>query len=365
MTPHSAEQTAGRAKQEPVLEAIDLTKHFVVRSGVRRSRDGGKRVVHAAEGISVSLVPGKIIAVVGESGSGKTTLGRMMARLEIPTQGELKLRGRDVPKRGARALRPFRSQVQMVFQDPFASLNAGHTVSYHLERPLLIHRIARNKQEARTQVLELLKAVHLEPAAQYIDKYPTQLSGGQRQRVAIARALAVDPAVIVADEPVSMLDVSIRLSVLNLFGEIARRGHAILYITHDIASARYFADEVMVMYAGQAVEHGSAEQVTTDPQHPYTQLLVQSAPDPSRRHTRAPLAARAGEATSLVTPPSGCRFHPRCPHAMEICSAEQPPKFPRSGGGEAACWLLQEGPAAPAETERRTDSSDHVQTRRP
>jgi peptide/nickel transport system ATP-binding protein len=341
----------------PVLEATDLTKHFVVRSGVRRSRDGGKRVVHAAENVSVSLVPGRIIAVVGESGSGKTTVGRMMARLEIPTKGELKLRGQQVPKRGARALRPFRSEVQMVFQDPFASLNAGHTISYHLERPLLIHGIAKTKDEARTKALELLRTVHLEPAEQYVDKYPTQLSGGQRQRVAIARALAPDPHVIVADEPVSMLDVSIRLSVLNLFGEIARRGHAILYITHDIASARYFADDVMVMYAGQVVEYGPAEQITTDPQHPYTQLLVESAPDPSRRDTRTALAARAGEASSLVTPPSGCRFHPRCPHAMEICSQQQPPKFPRAAGGEAACWLLKDS-ALPAAASLPNDSEE-------
>ncbi len=348
MSSQTAAQPMSAGDSRPVLEAVDLTKHFVVRSGVRRSRTGGKRVVHAAENVSVSLVPGKIIAVVGESGSGKTTVGRMMTRLEIPTTGELKLRGQDVPKNGARALRPFRSQVQMVFQDPFASLNAGHTVSYHLERPLLIHGIAKTKEEARTKALELLKTVHLHPAEQFIDKYPTQLSGGQRQRVAIARALAPDPDVIVADEPVSMLDVSIRLSVLNLFGEIARSGRAILYITHDIASARYFADEVMVMYAGQVVEYGAAEDVTTDPQHPYTQLLVESAPDPSRRDTRTALAARAGEASSLVTPPSGCRFHPRCPRAMDICVAEQPPNFDREHGGEAACWLLEDAALAGA-----------------
>jgi peptide/nickel transport system ATP-binding protein len=360
MSVQAPEQTPMPADAAPVLEATSLTKHFVVRSGVRRSRDGGKRVVHAAEDVSVSLVPGKIIAVVGESGSGKTTVGRMMTRLEIPTKGDLKLRGQDVPKRGARALRPFRSQVQMVFQDPFASLNNGHTVSYHLERPLLIHGIAKNREEAKAKALALLKTVHLEPAEQYIDKYPTQLSGGQRQRVAIARALAVDPAVIVADEPVSMLDVSIRLSVLNLFGEIARSGHAILYITHDIASARYFADEVMVMYAGQVVEYGPAEEVTTDPQHPYTQLLVESAPDPSRRDTRTALAARAGEASSLVTPPSGCRFHPRCPHAMDICSQEQPPNFPGAGGGEAACWLLRDGAAPPATSPEPSSSQTSV-----
>jgi peptide/nickel transport system ATP-binding protein len=333
--------------QQPVLEAVEVTKHFVVRSGVR-ARARGRRVVHAVDGVTVSLTPGSIVAVVGESGSGKTTVGRIMTRLETPSDGQLLLRGSPVPRRGTRALRPFRRDVQMVFQDPFASLNSGHTVSYHLERSLLIHGIAADRRQARERAAELLEMVHMLPAEQFLDKFPTQLSGGQRQRIAIARALAVDPAVIVADEPVSMLDVSIRLSILNLFREIARSGRAVLYITHDIASARYFADRVMVMYAGQIVEYGPSEQVTTNPRHPYTQLLVESAPDPNRHSTRSRLAARAGEASSLVTPPSGCRFHPRCPHAMPVCSQDTPPMFPGTADAHAACWLLQTAEISPS-----------------
>jgi len=330
-------------EERPVLEAVELTKHFPAGRGLR-SPLGSRLVVHAVDNVSLSLAPRSIVAVVGESGSGKTTLGRLLTRLETPTSGALLLRGEPAPERRASALRRFRRDVQMVFQDPFASLNAAHTVCYHLERPLRIHGLASSRGEARAEAARLLDRVHLTPPEQFLDKFPQQLSGGQRQRVSIARALAVDPAVIVADEPVSMLDVSIRLSLLNLLAEIARAGRALLYITHDIASARYFAERVLVMYAGQVVEEGPAEQITTAPRHPYTQLLVESAPDPDRRASRVRLAVRAGEASSLVRPPAGCRFHPRCPHAMPICSQEQPPASGGSGDGWAACWLLSERP---------------------
>lgn len=320
----------------PVLEAIDVSKKFALRTGVRSRRTRGS-IVNAVEAVSLALVPGEIVAVVGESGSGKTTLGRIMTRLESPTSGRLLLRGKPVAVRGTRTLRAFRRDVQMVFQDPFASLNAGHTISYHLERPLLIHGLADNRADARQRAAALLKTVHLNPAEQYLDKFPTQLSGGQRQRVAIARALSVDPAVIIADEPVSMLDVSIRLSVLNLFLEAARAGLAIVYITHDIASARYFADRAMVMYGGRVVETGPAEEVTTNPQHPYTRLLVDSAPDPNRRASREHLPARAGDTFSA--PRAGCSFHTRCPSAMAICSKERPDMFRNGQEHHAACWL--------------------------
>jgi peptide/nickel transport system ATP-binding protein len=224
----------------------------------------------------------------------------------------------------------------MVFQDPFASLNASHTVSYHLSRPLLIHKIVPDRKMARERAGELLETVHLRPAKRFLDQYPTQLSGGQRQRIAIARALAVDPAVVVADEPVSMLDVSIRLSILNLFLEIARSGRAVLYITHDIASARYFADHVNVMYAGRVVESGPAEEITTRPQHPYTQLLVESAPDPDRQEIRTPLPERTRETSAQQV---GCSFAARCPAAMAICRQEAPPMFNTGTGQQAACWL--------------------------
>jgi peptide/nickel transport system ATP-binding protein len=318
-----------------VLEAVDITKQFTIRAGLR-SRTRGRSVIQAVDTVSLALQPGSILAVVGESGSGKTTLGRIITRLETPTSGSLLLRGKAAAQRGTHALRPFRRDVQMVFQDPFASLNASHTVSYHLERPLLIHKLVANRKAARERAGELLESVHLRPAARFLDQYPTQLSGGQRQRVAIARALAVDPAVIVADEPVSMLDVSIRLSVLNLFVDIARSGRAVMYITHDIASARYFADHVNVMYAGRVVESGPAEQITTRPQHPYTQLLVESAPDPDRTQVRTPLPERTRETSALQI---GCSFAARCPAAMPICSQQVPPMFDTGEGQQAACWL--------------------------
>jgi peptide/nickel transport system ATP-binding protein len=315
-----------------------MRKHFAAARGPR-TMVGQRRVVHAVEDTSVVLAPGEIVAVVGESGSGKTTLGRLMSRLELPTSGSLQLNGQPVPTGGARSLRAFRRRVQVVFQDPYASLNAAHKVGYHLERPLLLHKIAPSRPAARAMATDLLERVGLKPGNQFIDRFPQQLSGGQRQRVAIARALATRPAAIIADEPVASLDVSSRLSILNLFASIARDGASLLYITHDIASARYFADRIMVMYAGQIVEQGAAEDVVSNPLHPYTRLLVDSAPDPDRRGEDRRSPARAEEIASLITPPSGCRFHPRCPHAMPICSQQEPPDFSPFPHRHAACWL--------------------------
>ena len=329
----------------PVLRASGLSKSFAV----ARERGRGRRFVSAVQDADLSLAPGEIVAVVGESGSGKTTLGRMMTRLERPTSGEIRLNGEPVPRGGTAALRPFRKQVQVVFQDPYGSLNTRRTVGYHLVRPLLIHGIAATKAEARTRAVELLERVHLTPGEDYVDRHPGQLSGGQRQRVAIARALACNPQVVVADEPVASLDVSSRLSILNLFAEIAREGAAILYITHDIASARYFADRVVVMYAGTIVEEGPAEQVVADPKHPYTRLLIDSAPDPDRRDDDRLLPGRGEEVASLISPPSGCRFHPRCPSAMAICSQTAPSATSPAAHRSTACWLYPPQPLSPAD----------------
>jgi peptide/nickel transport system ATP-binding protein len=321
----------------PVLSASGLTKLFA--AGRQRGRGGGRRFVRAVEDADLAMAPGEIVALVGESGSGKTTLGRLMTRLEVPTAGELRLNGQVVPRRGVSALRPFRKQVQVVFQDPYGSLNTMRTVGYHLIRPLLIHQIVSTRAQARPRAIELLDRVHLSPGDDFIDRHPGQLSGGQRQRVAIARALACNPQVVVADEPVASLDVSSRLSILNLFAEIARNGASILYITHDIASARYFADRVIVMYAGRIVEEGPSEEVVSSPLHPYTRLLIDSAPDPDRRNADRRLPARGEEVASLITPPSGCRFHPRCPHALPVCAQETPPVSTPSPHRSTACWL--------------------------
>ena len=224
----------------------------------------------------------------------------------------------------------------MVFQDPFASLNPVHRVRHHLTRPLQIHHTADG--DVDEAVLQLLHRVALDPPAKFADKFPHELSGGQRQRVAIARALAVRPRVLLADEPVSMLDVSIRLGVLNLLADLRDRERlAILYVTHDIASARYLADTIVVMYAGQLVEAAPSVTLTDSPAHPYTQLLLSAAPDPER--LERPVLAARGAPPSLLAPPPGCRFHPRCPHVMEICKRMAPPTVTVSPDHAAACWL--------------------------
>jgi peptide/nickel transport system ATP-binding protein len=308
----------------PVLQARDLTKHYPVRRRGRMAARGA--VVHAVDGVSLALSEGSITAIVGESGSGKSTLARTLARLTPPTSGEVLLNGG--PVRGSR--RDYARTVQMVLQDPFASLNPVHTVGYHLERPLKIHG------GPPQDIGQLLDRVSL--SKEFAGKYPYELSGGQRQRVAIARALAVRPAVLLADEPVSMLDVSIRLGILNLLADLREHERlAILYVTHDIASARYLADEVCVMYAGRIVESGPATVVTDSPAHPYTQLLLAAAPDPDR--TGPPSLQGRGSPPSLVTPPSGCRFHPRCPFAMPVCSQQVPPAFQTGPGHLSNCWL--------------------------
>ena len=330
---------------QAILEAVHLRKYFPIR---QLTLFGKGLAVHAVEDTSLVLYPGHALALVGESGSGKTTMARMLARLYNPTAGELLFRGRPVNVRGKRDLRAYRRHVQLILQDPFSSLNPVHDVRYHLARPLRIHGHVHNKRQETEQILSLLARVNLSPAEQFIQKYPHQLSGGQRQRISIARALAVQPEVLLADEPVSMLDVSIRLDVLNLLLRLKEEEHlALLYITHDIASARYFAEDTLVMYAGQMVEGGPSDEVIQRPMHPYTQLLISAAPDPARLNAEsdnksATLPAR-GEIPSLINPPTGCRFHPRCPHAMAVCSERFPKRTELGGGRWTNCFLYGDG----------------------
>jgi peptide/nickel transport system ATP-binding protein len=346
---HPGVTTQQPATGTPLLEARDLTKHFGAHGAAagrlggmlsRRpgpARQAGGRVVHAVENVSLALPEAGITAVVGESGSGKSTLARLLARLIRPTSGTLLFDGSPVPQ-SRRGGRDYASGVQLVLQDPFASLNPVHDVRYHLARPLRLHGLAGLGASTDDAIAALLERVALTPADQFASKYPHELSGGQRQRVAIARALAVRPRVLLADEPVSMLDVSIRLGILNLLDDLRERERlAILYITHDIASARYLADTIAVMYAGQVIESGPAQAVTDEPAHPYTQLLLSAAPDPDRGVP--PALGDRGAAPSLVTPPPGCRFHPRCPHAMAVCASSRPPAFEVAAGHQSACWL--------------------------
>ncbi|CAM5671989.1 dipeptide/oligopeptide/nickel ABC transporter ATP-binding protein [Streptomyces spiroverticillatus] len=327
---------------KPVLEARKVSKRFTLHGPGQYGKE-----VHALEPVTLALHPGRITALVGESGSGKSTLARLLALAHPPTSGEIRLDGeRIAAARTARGKRAYYRQVQMVFQDPFSSLSPVHRVRHILGRPLQLHGGAQDKAARERQTVELLERVNLTPADQFIDKFPHELSGGQRQRVAIARALAARPRVLLGDEPVSMLDVSIRLDILNLLGSLRDDGLAILYITHDIAGARYFADEIKVLYAGQLVESGPGEELVRDPRHPYTRLLVESAPDPDRI---APPPdpdgddAPPGEPPSLVDPPGGCRFHPRCPLAVPQCATTFPPRTHLSAKRWVHCWSHDAG----------------------
>ncbi len=314
-----------------VLEGRELVKSFSVKQG--RSPLARSTRVHAVDNVTVRLEAGKVTALVGESGAGKTTVARMLAKIIKPDAGEVLLDGKRAPSGRPRS---YAKQVQMIFQDPFASLNPVHRIRHHLLRPLEIHHMTGGNVDKA--IADLLNRVALKPAENFTNKFPYELSGGQRQRVAIARALAVRPRVLLADEPVSMLDVSIRLGVLNLLADLRDRDHlAILYVTHDIASARYLADTIVVMYAGQLVESASSVSLTDSPAHPYTQLLLSAAPDPDRREP--PQIDDRGAPPSLSAPPSGCRFHPRCPFAMDICKREVPPSITVAAGHTAACWL--------------------------
>ncbi|MFL6005291.1 MAG: ABC transporter ATP-binding protein [Gaiellaceae bacterium] len=293
------------------LEVKGLTKHF--------------SHVHAVDDVSFELRPGTITALVGESGSGKSTVARLLARLYDPTAGAVLWEGENVARvrRRRDALR-YRAEVQLIFQDPFDSLNPVKTVRHHIERPLRLHKmVARGEVEER--VHELLRSVGLVPPHEIAAKYPHELSGGQRQRVALARVLAVEPKVILADEPTSMLDVSIRIGILNLMTRLKEeRGIAFLYVTHDLACARYVADDILVMYAGQIVEQGPVEEVLASPLHPYTQLLLAAAPDSAKALQAEHIQQRGSGASAAIAPADGCRFVERCPLAIDVCSRVTP-----------------------------------------
>jgi peptide/nickel transport system ATP-binding protein len=322
----------------PLLEVRGLSKQFDI---------GGffhKRQLHALQDVSFTLDRGEVVAVVGESGSGKSTLARVVARLTPPTVGEVRFKGTDVIKtepRGA-SLR-YRGDVQMIFQDPFGSLNPVQTIGHHLGRPLRIHGKANGGRETQAKIEELLATVGLNPAAEYAAKYPHELSGGQRQRVAFARALAVEPEVMLADEPISMLDVSIRIGVMNLMERLkSEHGIAYLYITHDIASARYIGDRTMVMYAGRVVEGAESDELIQKPAHPYTKRLLAAVPNPDAGHKK--VASGSGwEPPRLVDPPPGCPFAPRCPAVMDVCRQEMPGVERIAPGHWVRCHLYGPG----------------------
>ncbi|WP_324717419.1 ABC transporter ATP-binding protein [Carboxydochorda subterranea] len=321
----------------PLLRLEGLSKTF------RIGRWPRVRLVKALVDVDLDVGHREILGLVGESGSGKSTLARIVARLEAPSAGRVILDGQPVPARLSRhALLAYRKKVQMVFQDPFASLNPLRTVGETLARPFVVHGLAR-RGEVRRQVGRLLEQCGLTPAERFVDRYPHELSGGQRQRVGIARALAVEPRLLLADEPTSMLDVSVRLDIMNLLWDLKEsRDLSLLFITHDLAAAHYLCDRVAVLYAGHVVEVGPSEEVIGAPRHPYTQLLRKAAPKPELGLRPERLEA-PGEVPDLAAPPPGCPFEPRCPLARPECRQGLPRMVTVGPGHLARCVLLDPG----------------------
>ena len=336
----TTETTGQRPEPEPLLRTAGLTRHFNL---------GGllsHKILHAVDDASIEIGEREIVALVGESGSGKSTMARLLVRLYDPTAGEIFYRGRSVGElRSRKDARWYRSQVTMVFQDPFSFLNPVFRVSHGVNRNLKLHRPELDRAGRAAEAERVFEAVGLTPAREMLAKFPYELSGGQRQRVGFAAALAVKPRLIVADEPVSMLDVSIRAGLLNLMKDLRdREGVSILYITHDIASARYTADRMLVMYAGNVVETGPVEPVLAEPAHPYTQLLLSAVPDP-HEPPGGETASDIGEPPRVINPEPGCRFRFRCPLAIERCTTETPVLRPIADGHDVACHVAQ-APAA-------------------
>jgi peptide/nickel transport system ATP-binding protein len=320
----------------PLLETVGLTKHF---------RLGGllsKRLLHAVDEVDLMIGAGEIVALVGESGSGKSTVARLIAGVYKPTAGEIRFRGRSLGQMRRRSeILEYRGRVPMVFQDPYGSLSPVYRVSHGVLRALKLHRPTLGNSAREQVAVKLLESVGLAPGGEFLHKYPYELSGGQRQRVGFAQALACSPELILADEPVSMLDVSVRIGVLNLMASLRRELRvSFLYITHDIASARYVADRLVVMYAGEVAESGPTEDVLAHPKHPYTQLLLSAVPDP-RAPISLPSTSAVAEPPRVIDPAEGCRFRQRCPFAIDECARVTPRLRLLRPGHSAACHVAE------------------------
>ncbi len=325
-----------------LIEARDLKVYFPVRKGIL----GAVAYVRAVDGVTIGIPERGVLTLVGESGCGKTTLGKTIAGLIKPTSGVILYRGKRIDKLSRSEYMKYRRSVQIVHQDPYAALNPTKTVLQTLSYPLKRWGIARSKREIEERVIKLLELVGLTPPEDFLNKYPHQLSGGQRQRVVIARAISVDPELIVADEPITMVDVSLRLGILDLMLELREKlGTSYLFITHDFGAARYFSAKgggrIAVMYLGKIIEVGPAEDVIHDPLHPYTRILIEAVPepDPDKARRRKPIKLRSLDIPSPLNPPPGCKFHTRCPEAWSRCEREEPPLVEVKPRHMVACWL--------------------------
>jgi dipeptide transport system ATP-binding protein len=326
---------------EVVVEARDLAQNYELSGGLF----GSTSILKAVDGASFRLRAGRTLAVVGESGCGKSTLARMVTMIERPAAGHLTIEGTDIAGASKAVLNEIRSRVQIVFQDPYGSLNPRQKIGTILGEPLLINRREMSAGDRRDAAVEMMRKVGLRP--EHVDRYPHMFSGGQRQRIAVARALMLKPKVLVLDEPVSALDLSVQAQVLNLLVDLqAEFGLAYLFISHGLSVVKHIADEVMVMYLGRSVEQGASERIFAQPRHPYTRALLSASPiaDPSRPKNRIHLE---GELPSPIHPPSGCTFHPRCPLAFDRCSAERP-NLESKGGVDVACWAVEQSGDVPA-----------------
>jgi oligopeptide/dipeptide ABC transporter ATP-binding protein len=334
--------TDGSGACQSLLSVEGLSVEYTLATGIRDRLAGRRKRVHAVDGVSLALDRGEFVALVGESGCGKTTLAQAILRMVEPSAGRVHFEGRDLTGVKQGDLRATRRRLQMIYQDPYESLDPRFRVSDTLQEPLKIHRAGMGEVSGMDRAREALALAGLTPPDLYLGRYPHELSGGQRQRVAIATALMLEPGLIVADEPVSMLDMSLRAGILKVFDQLRRSGLAVLMITHDLSTAATYADRIYVMYLGRVVETGPAKSVVRRPQHPYTQALISVIPrsDPDER--RQPQILH-GEAPNPVAVPSGCRFHPRCPRATEEC-AQTDPLLRSTGiaGHVAACIRLRE-----------------------